>query len=226
MSVSIRPSSVAPTALSALLRATHLFGLALGSALGSLRESGATAAKLFARAEEQALLLRMMREAAGILGERWDKVPERHRPHYAPAQRFRVLRIRNLLGFSQCETATMFRVSTETIARWEMEATGADGEGVRPLVAPNPPVRRLAAPANTSSKSGLRAFTRLGARGYVARGLRARPEIRRKYARPYALKAPQFPLRPYMSLYESTRSLGTQRRTYARVAVLRCASAS
>ena len=66
-----------PAALPALLRATHLLGLALGSALGRLRESGATAARMFERAEEQALLLRMSREAAEILGARWDKVPER-----------------------------------------------------------------------------------------------------------------------------------------------------
>ena len=46
-----------------------------------------------------------MREAAGILGARWDKVPERQRPHYAPEQRFRILRIRNFLGLSQRETA-------------------------------------------------------------------------------------------------------------------------
>jgi hypothetical protein len=51
-----------PAALPALLRATHLLGLALGSAFGRLRESGATAARLFERAEESALLLRMMRE--------------------------------------------------------------------------------------------------------------------------------------------------------------------
>ena len=68
---------VDPEALPALRRATRLFGLALGSALGRLRESGATAARLFARAEESALLLRMAREAAEILGARWDKVPER-----------------------------------------------------------------------------------------------------------------------------------------------------
>jgi hypothetical protein len=94
-----------PAALPALLRATHLLGLALGSALGKLRDTGVTAAKMFERAEEQALLLRMMREAAAILGARWDKVPERQRPHYAPEQRFRILRIRNFLGLSQRETA-------------------------------------------------------------------------------------------------------------------------
>jgi len=103
-----------------------------------------TAARLFERAEESALLLRMMREAAGILGARWDRVPERHRPHYSPEQRFRILRIRSFLGLSQRETAVMFRVSTETIARWEVETTSPDGEAPRPLVAPSPPVRRFA----------------------------------------------------------------------------------
>ena len=37
----------------------------------------------------------------------------------------------------------MFRVTTETIARWEVEA-GADREVARPLIATNPPVRRFA----------------------------------------------------------------------------------
>jgi transposase InsO family protein len=136
--------SVDPAALPALLRATHLLGLALGSALGRLRDTGAEVAKMFERAEKQALLLRMMREAAGILGARWDKVPERQRPHYGPEQRFRILRVRSFLGLSQRETAAMFRVSVETIARWEMETTSPDGVTPRPLVAPNPPVRRFA----------------------------------------------------------------------------------
>src|ERR1035441_1816168 len=142
-----------PAALPALLRASHLFGLALGSALGKLRDSGVTAARMFERAEESALLLRMMREAAGILGARWDKVPERHRPHYPPEQRFRILRIRSILGLSQRETAVMFRVSTETIARWEMEATSADGDAPLPLGAPNPPVRRFADVARAMVKT-------------------------------------------------------------------------
>lgn len=133
-----------PAALPALLRATHLLGLALGSALGRLRETGETAAKIFAKAEEQALLLRLLREAAVILGERWDRVPDRHRPHYGPEHRFRILRIRTFLGLSQRETAEMFRVATETIARWETEASKGDAGETRTLVAPNPPVRRFA----------------------------------------------------------------------------------
>jgi len=89
-----------------------------------------------------------MREATGILAARWDKVPERQRPHYSPEQRFRILRIRSFLGLSQRETAEMFRLSTETIARWEMETTRPEVEAPRPaprpLIAPNPPVRRFA----------------------------------------------------------------------------------
>jgi hypothetical protein len=58
---SSRPPRVGSSlaALPALLRASHLLGLALGSALGRLRESGATATRLFERAEEGALPLSM-----------------------------------------------------------------------------------------------------------------------------------------------------------------------
>jgi transcriptional regulator with XRE-family HTH domain len=66
------------------------------------------------------------------------------RPHYGPEQRFRILRIRSFLGLSQRETAAMFRVSVETVARWELEAMSPGGEGPRPLIAPNPPIRRFA----------------------------------------------------------------------------------
>ena len=92
---------VDPVGLTALRRAARLLGLALGSALGRLREAGATSAQLFARAEESALLLRMAREAAEILGARWDKVPECHRLQYQPEQRYRILRTRSLLSLSQ-----------------------------------------------------------------------------------------------------------------------------
>ena len=121
-----------PAALSALLRASHLLGLALGSALGRLRESGATAARLFERAEESALLLRMMREAAGILGARWDKVPERHRPHYAPVRRFAdvvraVVKTMELAGFggddliARTQARAGWKLSARTVGRIRSE---------------------------------------------------------------------------------------------------------
>ncbi len=130
--------------LAALLRATHLLGLAFGSALGKLRESGLTAQAMFAKAEEQAMLVRMLREAAEILGERWDRVPDRARLHYTPEQRFRILQIKTFLGLSQREAARFFRVSIETIGRWDEEAlSGREEEDVPALVRPSPPVRRF-----------------------------------------------------------------------------------
>ena len=139
-----RPLRGGGSGLAALLRATHLLGLAFGSALGRLRESGLTAQAMFAKAEEQVLVVRMLREAAEILGERWEKVPDRHRTHYTPAQRFRILRLRTFLGLSQRETAALFRVSVETIGRWEEEALrGREEEDTPALVRPSPPVRRF-----------------------------------------------------------------------------------
>ena len=86
MSSFLPPRGGSPSpALPAVLRATHLLGLALGSAFGRLRESGSTTAGLFMKAEEQALLLRMTREAAEILGARWDRVPERQRRIIGPS---------------------------------------------------------------------------------------------------------------------------------------------
>ena len=163
------PAGFDPVALPALRRATRLFGLALGSALGRLREAGATSAQQFARAEQSALLLRMAREAAEILGARWDKVPERQRPHYQPEQRYRILRIRNLLGLSQRETAQLFRVSTDTIARWETDAAAGDGQASRPLVAPLLPVRRFADVVRATVKT--MELTGFGGNDLIARTL-------------------------------------------------------
>ena len=81
-------------ALSALMKATHLLGLALGERLRQCRHSGDPGLARFARIEEQALHVALLDEALQILGSRWDKVPERQRPHYTPAARFRILRAR------------------------------------------------------------------------------------------------------------------------------------
>jgi transposase InsO family protein len=87
----------------------------------------------------------MFQEIGDILAARWDKIPDRRRPHYTPAQRYRILRVKTLLALSQQETARWFRVSRETVARWEEEATAsAESETMGKLVLPEPPVRRYA----------------------------------------------------------------------------------
>ena len=97
----------------------------------------------FAQIQEQILHASLLREALDVLGSRWDKLPERQRPHFSPEARFRILRIKTLLALSADETARTFRVSTGTIVRWQREALETlERQTVGSLLEPVPPVRR------------------------------------------------------------------------------------
>ena len=132
-------------ALNALMKATHLLGLALGERLRQCRHSNDPALRRFAYVEEQALHVALLDEDLQILGSRWNKIPERQRPHYTPEARFRILRIRGLLALSAEDTARVFRVSPGTVSRWEQETHDQpERETVGSLLRPVPPVRRFA----------------------------------------------------------------------------------
>jgi transposase InsO family protein len=132
-------------ALSALLKATQLLGLALAQRLRQYRDQGDPVLDRFAREHEGALHVGLLGEALDVLAHRWDKLPERQRPHYSPHDRFRILRIRALLALSAEETARMFRISTGTVYRWQTELERSpEQETVGSLVKPVPPVRRFA----------------------------------------------------------------------------------
>ncbi|HET7293658.1 MAG TPA: DDE-type integrase/transposase/recombinase [Vicinamibacteria bacterium] len=96
-------------------------------------------------AQEHAVLARLLSDVAEILGSRWDKVPDKRRPHYSPHQRWRILEIKRVLAYSAEETAALFRVATATINRWEIEAGREPGrETIGSLLRPVPPLRRYA----------------------------------------------------------------------------------
>jgi transposase InsO family protein len=130
-------------ALRALLKATHLLGLALAERLRQYRDSDDPVIDRFAEMQEQALHVALLQEALDILASRWDKLPERQRPHYTPEARFRILRLKSLLALPAHETERMFRVSSETVLRWEQEALREpERRTVGSLLEPVPPVRR------------------------------------------------------------------------------------
>jgi len=132
-------------AVRALLKANDLLGLALGARLAEIRDSGEPIQAVFAQSEANAIQARLFHELALILGERWDKIPDRKRPQYTPEQRYRILRIRRLLALSARETACRFRVSPSTVSRWETEGSAdSDDESRKPLVRTAPPIRRYA----------------------------------------------------------------------------------
>lgn len=132
-------------ALRALMKATHLLGLALAARLREYRDGRDPALDRFAQIQEQVLHASLLREALDVLGSRWDKLPERQRPHYSAEARFRILRLRALLALSAAETARTFRISLGTVLRWEGEAQARpDRKTVGCLLKPDPPVRRFA----------------------------------------------------------------------------------
>ena len=136
-------------ALRALLKAYSLLATALGLRLAELRESGMPDAQRFARMHELSWQLPAALSAARVLGERWAKIPERHRPHYCPEQRFEILRVKSVLVLSAKETAHLFALSPGTVHRWAAEllsAQQADPEvcSIGKKLQPTPPVRRYA----------------------------------------------------------------------------------
>ena len=132
-------------ALQALMKATDLLGLALAERLRQYRENADPVLDRFAQLQEQTLHVALLREALDILASRWDKLPERQRPHFTPEARFRILRLRALLAWPAHETARTFRVSEATVHRWEQEALSKPQRPtIGSLLKPVPPVRRFA----------------------------------------------------------------------------------
>jgi hypothetical protein len=109
-------------ALKALVKATHLLGLALAERLRQYRDSGDPVLDRFAQLHEQTLHVALLEEVLEILASRWDKIPDRERPHYSPEARYRILRFKTLLALPTPEVAPRFRVAAGTILRWEQEA--------------------------------------------------------------------------------------------------------
>jgi transposase InsO family protein len=103
-------------ALRVLLRAHRLLGLLLAHRLAEMRAQDDPLQRAQGEVQASDILSEALREAVSLLGDRLDKLPERRRPHYSPSARFRILRLRHLLGLDQHDAAALFRVSAGTIA--------------------------------------------------------------------------------------------------------------
>ena len=136
-------------ALRAVLATARLFGLAAGTHLRQLRNLSDPLASMQARLEEAQLHARIAWEIVELLSARFRKIPERHRPHYSPSQRFRALEVRSLLGWSRDLAARVFLVCSNTISNWERCADPL-AKAVGSTVKPVPPVRRFADAVRTT----------------------------------------------------------------------------
>jgi hypothetical protein len=92
------------------LTTARLFGLAAGTHLRQLRNLNDPLASMQARLEEAQLHARLAWEIVELLSSRFQRIPERNRPQYSPAQRFRALEIKSRLGWSRELAARVFLV--------------------------------------------------------------------------------------------------------------------
>lgn len=144
-------------ALRAILRAHELLGVATGLHLRETRAQDDPLRHQQARVEEAELRARLAWEAVEMLRARLAKVPERHRPHYTPTQRFRILEIKRFLAWTLPETAEAFLLWPGTVASWERQVRpGVTTVGV--TVRPAPPVVRM----SDAVRSLVQAMSRLG----------------------------------------------------------------
>jgi transposase InsO family protein len=128
-------------ALRAVLAAARLLGLACGVRLTRVATRGESTALI----GELRLALARAEQEIALLTERLERIAARHRPHYTPPDRFRVLELMHLHGWTAEETARRFLVTPATITRWQQDvAVQRDAETVGALVRPQPPVRRFA----------------------------------------------------------------------------------
>jgi len=130
-------------ALRATLAAAHLLGLAVGAHLRALRGLDDPVATLQARLQEADLRAKLAWEMIEIQNARFARLAERKRPHFTPAQRFRLAEIKNLLGWSAAQAARTFLVCPNTILNWE-RAADPQGRTAGSTVKPTPPIRRAA----------------------------------------------------------------------------------
>jgi transposase InsO family protein len=130
-------------ALRAVLTAARLLGVATGTHLRHLRGSQDPLTTQQARLQEAELRAHLAWEAANILRSRFTKIPEKRRPYFTPAARFRILEIKNLLAWNAADTAQFFLLCPNTIHNWEAAAR-PDSRTVGSPLDQKPPLRRAA----------------------------------------------------------------------------------
>jgi hypothetical protein len=98
-------------ALGAVLEAHRLLGLTLGVEIAERRNHDDALQNAVADGRLYQTLLHAYQEIASILIDHIQKIHRSHRAHYSPEQRFRILRVRGLLGWTQNQTAGCFDVA-------------------------------------------------------------------------------------------------------------------
>jgi transposase InsO family protein len=131
--------------LRALLQASEDLTLCSTVAWERRRAQGTTAEKLHVELDRTLFLLAQANDRAEILAARLARIDPRHRPHYSPPLRYRILQHMRTYLLAVEETAAAFLVTGQTVYNWKHEVeTTPDKTTIGSTVSPMPPVRRFA----------------------------------------------------------------------------------
>ncbi len=120
---------------SGVLNAISLASVALSYARGR----GTGQARLRAGLDQATTEVALLGEELAIKDGRWERAPQRRRPHYVPTSRLRILQLRAARGWTLEETARVFLIDIQTLSEWIRRV---DEPGERPLVQTVEPVNR------------------------------------------------------------------------------------
>jgi putative transposase len=167
-----------PEALRVLLECSRQVTLGLAHALSRWWRRGDPVRAGFAERMMVQVELEKVRAVAEIQRARLERFPARQRKHYTPVERFRILELMHAYGLGRRETAPLFLVDPQTIARWQREALAApEAETIGTLVRADPPlrgyddvVRRLVRMLDSFGIGGSKAIAQMLARAGVQLG--------------------------------------------------------
>ena len=129
----------------ALLSAFEHLATCCLAAMSRLMRQPDPSGRLMAKLLETRIALAEATERAQILAARLEKIEPRHRPHYSPQARFRILAHMRKYLLSVEDTARRFLLTEQTLYNWLAELAGRpEAQTVGSLLKPVPPLRRYA----------------------------------------------------------------------------------
>ena len=124
---------------SAFLQALGMAHMAMAHIRGRCAESPVAEVSITADNERLSSEVELLREELRIKDARMARIPARHRPRYAPADRLAILELKASRGWKEQQAASAFLISAATIAGWLKRV---DEKGAGALVQVARPVNR------------------------------------------------------------------------------------
>ncbi|MCP4896160.1 MAG: hypothetical protein GY906_04220 [bacterium] len=111
-----------PQALRLFLKCTRFITLGLAKVASEWWRRGDPVASGFAECLAVRTELKKSLAISDIMRTRLERFPARHRKHYTPEERFKILVLMKTYGLTSTEVARIFLIDAQTISRWQREA--------------------------------------------------------------------------------------------------------